>query len=177
MFDFLALCLSCQLTRIVTFQFGHGGEKWYFRWLGINQNSHDEIAHKDDGSDPLVSDKFFRISRWYAEQVAMLARALDRFPEGEGSVLDNTLVVWTRDFGEANAHGSYNMKFVLAQGQGGYLKTNPNGRYIKGVSGNKRQERILLNMAEAMGVTDYSTFGDIGADFKPNKIPLGELKA
>jgi hypothetical protein len=120
MFDFLALCLSCQLTRIVTFQFGHGGEKWYFRWLGINQNSHDEIAHKDDGSDPVVNEKFFKISRWYAEQVAMLARALDRFPEGEGSVLDNSLVVWGNEMA-TGPHGMNDIPIVLLGRAGGRL--------------------------------------------------------
>ena len=82
-------------------------------------------------------------------------------PDGSGTLFDNTLVVWTRDFGDANAHNSRNMKFVLAQGNGGYLKTDPNGRYIKGVAGNNRQERILLNLAEAMGVTDFAGFGDM----------------
>ena len=86
-------------------------------------------------------------------------------------------MVWTRDFGDADAHNSRNMKFVLAQGNGGYLKTHPMGRYIKGVSGNKRMERLLLNLAEAMGVTNFGPFGDIGADFKPNKTPLPELRA
>ncbi len=112
MFDFLSLALSCQLTRIVTFQFGHGGEKWYFRWLKINQNSHDEIAHKDDGSNPEVSDKFFRISNWYAQQVALLARALDRFPEGEGTVLDNSLVVWGNEMA-TGPHGMNDIPIVL----------------------------------------------------------------
>jgi hypothetical protein len=66
---------------------------------------------------------------------------------------------------------------VLAQGNGGYLKLAPTGRYIKGYSGNKRYERILLNCAEAMGVTNWDTFGDISADFKANKTPIPELKA
>jgi hypothetical protein len=113
MFDFLALALSCQLTRIVTFQFGHGGEKWYFRWLpDINKNSHDEIAHKDDGNDPAASEKFFRISRWYAEQVALLARALDRFPEGEGTVLDNSLLVWGNEMA-TGPHGMNDLPVVF----------------------------------------------------------------
>ena len=66
---------------------------------------------------------------------------------------------------------------TLAQGAGGYLKTNPNGRYLKGVPSNKRAERLLLNLADFMGVTNWDTFGDIGADFKPYKTPLAELKA
>jgi len=94
MFDLVALALSCQLTRIVTFQFGHGGEKWYFRWLGINENSHDDIAHRDDGKNAEITAKVLKINVWYAQQVAYLARALARLPAAAGSVLDSSLVVW-----------------------------------------------------------------------------------
>jgi hypothetical protein len=121
MTDFVALALSCQLTRIVTFQFGHGGEKWYFRWLGINQNSHDDIAHRDDGSDPAVGEKLFKINRWYAEQVAALARALDRFPEGEGTVLDNSLVVWGNEIA-TGPHGMNDLPVVLLGRAAGRLR-------------------------------------------------------
>ena len=82
MLDFLALALACRLVRVVTFQFGHGGEKWYFKWLGINQNSHDDIAHKDNGATPEITEKLVRINRWYAERVASLARALRSHPRG-----------------------------------------------------------------------------------------------
>ncbi len=147
MTDFLALAISCQLTRIVTFQFGHGGEKWYFRWLGINQNSHDEIAHKDDGSDPAVSDKLFRINRWYAEQVAGLARALDRFPEGEGTVLDNTLVVWGNEIA-TGPHGMNDLPLVLLGGAAGRLRQT--GVLID--AGAQDYHRLGTSLLHVMGV-------------------------
>jgi hypothetical protein len=118
------------------------------------------------------------IENWLSQQFAAVVKKLQSIPEadGSGTLLDNTIVVWTRDFGDADAHNSRNMKFVLASGNNGYLKTNPKGRYIK-ITSNNRQERILLNLAEAMGVTDFGTFGDQSAEFKPNKIPLSELRA
>jgi hypothetical protein len=112
MFDFLALALSCQLTRIVNFQFGHGGEKWYFKWLGIDENSHDDIAHRDNGMDAAAAGKVLKMNVWYAEQVARLALALDQFPEGEGTVLDNTLVVWGNELA-TGPHGLVNIPVVL----------------------------------------------------------------
>ena len=118
-----------------------------------------------------------KIENWLAGQFTAVVKKLQSIPEpdGSGTLFDNTLVVWTRDFGDADAHNSRNMKFILAQGNGGYLKTNPNGRYVRGVSGSNRQERILLNLAEAMGVNNYAGFGDQGADFTASKTPLGEL--
>jgi hypothetical protein len=120
-----------------------------------------------------------KIENWLASQFVAMAKKLQSIPEpdGSGTLFDNTLMIWTRDFGDADSHDSHNMKFVLAQGQGGYLKTHPMGRYIHGVSGNKRQERILLNLAEAMGINDFKGFGDIGPDFAQYKTPLSELRA
>ena len=56
-------------------------------------------------------------------------------------------------------HNQQSMRFVLASGTGGYLKTAANGRYIKST---ERHERILLNICEAMGITSYAGFGDPG---------------
>jgi hypothetical protein len=147
MFDFLALCLSCQLTRIVTFQFGHGGEKWYFRWLGIGQNSHDDIAHKDDGSDPEVSRKLSMINHWYAQQVAYLARALDRFPEGEGTVLDNSLVVWGNELA-TGPHGMSDIPMVWMGRAAGRLKQT--GVLID--AGAQDYHRLGTSLLNIMGV-------------------------
>ena len=147
MFDFLALALSCQLTRIVTFQFGHGGEKWYFRWLGINQNSHDEIAHLDDGSRPDVSEKLLKINVWYAEQVAQLARALDRLPEGDGTVLDNTLLVWGNEMA-SGPHGMNDIPVVLLGGAGGRLKQT--GMLVD--AGPQDYHRLGTSLLNIMGV-------------------------
>jgi hypothetical protein len=121
MLELVALAVSCQLTRIVTFQFGNGGEKWYFKWLGINKNSHDEIAHRDTGMDPVAADYVRRMNVWYAGKVAKLASALDQFPEGSGTVLDNTLVVWGNELA-TGPHGLVDIPIVLLGKAAGRLK-------------------------------------------------------
>jgi hypothetical protein len=63
------------------------------------------------------------------------------------------------------------MRFVLASGTGGYLKTAAAGRYIKSTD---RHERILLNLIEAMGITTYTGFGD---PMLPSKSPLPNIAA
>ena len=87
-------------------------------------------------------------------------------------------MVWTRDFGDANAHNRRSMKFVAGPGPAATCKTNPNGRYLNGAGdGNgDLQERILLNLCEAMGVTNFTGFGD------PNlkgagKTPIPAIRA
>src|SRR5262249_47141459 len=100
MLDLVALALSSNLVQIVAFTMGHGGEKWRFRWLGIGQDAQ-EIAHRDDGKTPLVTETLVQMNRWYAAQVARLASALASVPEpgGNGTVLDNTLIVWANEQG------------------------------------------------------------------------------
>jgi hypothetical protein len=118
------------------------------------------------------------IMTWLSTQFANVCNKLKSIPEadGSGTLFDNTLVIWTRDFGDADSHNSESMKFVLAQGdKGTYLKRAPKGRFIR-ATGNKRMERVLLNLAEFMHVTDFDGFGDISAGFKPNKTPMSELR-
>jgi hypothetical protein len=147
MFDFLALAISCQLTRIVTFQFGHGGEKWYFRWLGINKNTHDDIAHRDDGNNPDAAEYVRQMNIWYAGKVARLASALDQFPEGEGTALDNTLIVWGNELA-SGPHGMTNIPVVLLGKAAGRLKRT--GTLIdQGPQDYRRLGTSLLNL---MGV-------------------------
>jgi hypothetical protein len=147
MFDVMALALSCQLTRIVTFQFGHGGEKWYFRWLGINQNSHDDLAHRDDGKNEDVTAKVLKINVWYAQQVAYLARALANLPAAEGTVLDSSLVVWGNEIA-TGPHGMENIPVVLLGKAAGRLK----GTGLVVDQGFQDYHRLGATLLNVMGV-------------------------
>jgi hypothetical protein len=155
MFDFLVLALSCQLTRIVTFQFGNGGEKWYFRWLKINENSHDDIAHRDNGMNPDVADKVRRINVWYAEQVARLASALDKIPEGEGTVLDNSLIVWGNELA-TGPHGLADIPIVLLGKAAGRLPRT--GLLVD--AGPQDYHRLGTSLLNIMGVP-ATGFGEV----------------
>lgn len=171
--DLIVAAFACDITRLGGLQWGNS-HTWRFDTPnGLKNEYHMGIIHVGRRAQAV------QIETWLTEQFASVLDKLKAIPEpdGSGTLFDNTLVVWTRDFGEANAHGSRDMKFVLAQGQGGYLKTAPTGRYIRANSSNKRQERVLLNLIEAMGINDFTGFGDIGADFKPSKTPMAELAA
>ena len=170
--DVVINAFACDITRLGAVQWGNS-HTWKFDTpTGLRGELHMGIIHVSRKAEAV------KIENWLAGQFANVVKKLQSIPEpdGSGTLFDNTLVVWTRDFGDANSHNSRNMKFVLAQGNGGYLKTNPMGRYIK-IAGNNRQERILLNLAEAMGVNNFTGFGDQSPEFKGNKVPLSELKA
>lgn len=80
--------------------------------------------------------------------------------------------------GDAVVHNQKNMRFVLAGGNGDYLKTHANGRYLAGAGdgGVDRHERVLLNLCEAMGIISFQGFGDPGLQ-GGGKTPIAALKA
>jgi hypothetical protein len=171
--DLVVNAFACDITRLGAVQWGNS-HTWQFDTpTGLRNELHMGIIHVQKTAEDI------KIENWLAGQFVNVCKKLQAIPEpdGSGTLFDNTIVIWTRDFGDADSHSSENCKFVLASGTNGYLKLNPNGRYIHGVSGTKRAERVLLNLAEAMGVTDWSGFGDGSADFKASKIPLSELRA
>jgi hypothetical protein len=174
--DLIVNAFACDVTRLGAVQWGNS-HTWQFDTpTGLRNELHMGIIHVGKRAEAV------KIETWLAGQFAAVIEKLKAIPEpdGSGTLFDNTLMIWTRDFGEANAHGSYDMKFVLAQGNGsggaGYLKTAPTGRYVK-ATGNTRQERVLLNVIESMGITDFAGFGDVSPEFKPNKSPMAELRA
>jgi hypothetical protein len=120
MTDLIASALGCGATRVATLQLGFGGGKWKFAWEGINVDVHDELAHKDTtdaGVDPTVTERLVRVNHYYASQVAALAQKLDAIPEGGGTVLDNTLIVWANELGRGD-HSLQNMPVVFIGGKG-----------------------------------------------------------
>lgn len=143
-------------ARIGTLQYTRsvGGAK--MNWLGIDRGHH-ELSHEPN-SDEKSQQQLTQINRWYAEQVAYLAERLRQTPEpgGQGSLLDNTTIVWTNELGEGNSHTMDNIPFVMV---GGGLNFKMNRALdLKGVPHN----RLLLALAhgfehrlERFGNPDY----------------------
>ncbi|HSY25674.1 MAG TPA: hypothetical protein VK841_26325, partial [Polyangiaceae bacterium] len=117
-----------------------------------------------------------KFEAYLATQFANLVTALNTTTDPLGSdgqmLLDNTLVIWARDMGDAQNHNQQSMRFVLASGNnGGYLKTATGGRYVNST---ERHERILLSVCDAFGITNFASFGDPQL---PTKLPLPDIAA
>ena len=117
-----------------------------------------------------------KFEAYLATQFVNIINLLKGFADPEDAsktLFDTTLMVWARDMGDADQHNQQSMRFVLASGNGGYLKTAAGGRYIKST---ERHERILLNICEAMGITSFAGFGDPGLTGAA-KTPLPNIAA
>ena len=151
--DVLAATLACDLTRMMSLQWGNSVSDVTFTWLGISGDGmgHHSLSHRDNEAPirPLLN----KIDNWYAQQFAYLVSALKALPEGTGSVLDNTVICWGNELAEGGPHSPDPAAFVLAGGCGGALKT---GRFLK--SAKDPHNNLLVSLANAMDVP-LTTFG------------------
>ena len=158
MIDMAVTALRCGMTRIATMQFGYGGGKWEFAWQGIGINCHDLVAHldtSDAGSTLVNTQRVVLMNQYYASRVARLATALDAIPEGNGTMLDNTLVVWANEQGRGD-HNQTNVPVVLIGKAGGAITQG--GKVID--TGPQVFNRLGCTILNAMG-HPAAGFGDV----------------
>ncbi len=151
--DLLVNAFACDLTRVGSIQCSTAVNACRFTFLGMNESEGHALSHSGD-SHELMQSRWERMLTWYAEQFAYLLERLALVPEGDGTLLDNTLVLWGMEVSRGNSHSLNDMPFLLAGGAGGALQT---GRYLRydGVPHNN----LLVSVLNAMGVGDVS-FGD-----------------
>jgi hypothetical protein len=153
MMDLLAMALACDTTRVAGLQWAKSVSNVQMSWLGISEGHHD-FSHKGD-SDGNAMSQLTKINTWYAEQFAYLLGKLDSIPEGDGTLLDNTVVLWCNELGRGNSHTRKKIPWVLAGGGGGALKT---GRFLKFPDGTSHTH-LLVSLCNAFGI-DTQTFGN-----------------
>ena len=115
------------------------------RWLGVKEGHH-QLSHKPD-NDKDAQEKLTKINKWYCEQLAYLASRLDKTPEpnGQGTLLDNTQIIWTNELGKGNSHSLNDIPFVLV-GNGLDFKMGRAVRYKR-----EAHNRLLLSLAHGFG--------------------------
>ena len=172
--DILVNALACDITRVGVIQFGTD-QGLQVDLPNLQGDQHGGFIHSGAAEN---FKSLIAFEAWLATQFANVVTELKSKPDpdgGSGTLFDSTLVVWARDMGDAVNHDMKNMRFVLAGGAGGYLKQAAGGRYVKAAgTADVRHERVLLNVLEAMGVTDYTGFGDPGF---AGKSPLPGIAA
>jgi hypothetical protein len=143
--DLMVNSFAADFARVATLQYTNSVGQPRMRWLGIHEGQHD-LSHKPD-TDTDAQEKLTRINHWYAEQMAYLAKRLAETPEpgGEGSLLDNTTIMWTNELGKGNSHTLDNIPFVLVGGGLGF-KT---GRSLK--FPRVPHNRLLISLAHGFG--------------------------
>jgi hypothetical protein len=146
--------LACDLTRIASFQYTLGdNDGASYPWLDITDGHH-TLSHEPETNLDAKS-KLVKIYTWYAEQFALLLDKLKAVPEGDGTLLDHSLVIWGSELGTGLSHSFAPTPFVAAGGAAGAFKT---GRFLE-FGGEVDHNRLLVSICRAFGV-EMETFGN-----------------
>lgn len=159
--DLLVMAMACDITRVGSLQFSQAQNHINFPWLDSQWDGH-ALSHLGS-SDPARQEIALR-DHWYAERFAYLLGRLKAIPEGDGTMLDHTQILWCNELSEGYTHSLRGMPFVLAGGAAGFR----NGRCVRyqGAS----HSALLLSILRGFGIDD-ATFGN--PDF--HKGELGGL--
>jgi len=124
MIDTIVAAFSCDLTRVASLMWHRTASTIIHTWVGAAQEHH-ALTHD---TNPTVADEELRpVYRWYTEQMANLFARLDAIPEGDGTLLDHTVIYWATPEGDHRSHNGYDMRMLLAGGGAAGLGL---GRYL-----------------------------------------------
>jgi len=155
MCDVIALAFQTDKTRVGTLLLCRDISGLFYPFLDV-RNAHHSASHNDRSED------WEKISRYYCSQLAYLAGRLDAMPEGDGTVLDNSCLLWINNMWSGSQHDSTKVPLLTAGGLGGRLKT---GRVLDYTGEDDEQRKLCslyLSIVNRMGVS-MDRFGDADA--------------
>ena len=179
-FDLGAAALICGLTNVLTLSSAAGVRDFdiTFKGLGLNIDKH-SIGHGGSYQGKTWADLYNMIRRYHFELIAGLMKKLEKVPEGNGTMLDNTVIVYLSDGAEGHHSRCWEWPMVVLGDMGGKLKT---GRYVDfpgyGRKGHRTTANMYLTLLQLAGAT-RDTFGVPDPNLKDldQTGPLTELLA
>jgi hypothetical protein len=152
MCDLIALGFQTDKTRIATLLLCRDISGLFYPFLDVRA-AHHGASHDD------VSVSYEKITRYHLGQLAYLATRLDAMPEGEGTVLDHSCLLFTSSMWSGTKHDSSKLPIVLAGGLGGTLPTGRVLDYAGKGDDNRKVCAMYLSIMDRMGVK-LDRFGD-----------------
>ena len=152
MCDIVALAIQTDKTRIATMLMCRDLSGLFYPFLGV-RDSHHPASHNDN------SDDYERITRHYITQLAYLAGKLQAMPEGEGSVLDNTCLLWLSNMFSGSVHDNSKLPILMLGGLGGSIETGRVLEFRDKGDENRKLCSLYLSLMDKMGVS-LPKFGD-----------------
>lgn len=152
MCDLIAIAFQTDRTRVATLLLARDLSAMYYPFLGVTRGHH--AASHDN-----FSQGYERVSRFHLSQLAYLAQKLDAMPEGEGTVLDNSCLMWLSNMWHGRAHDNSRLPVVLAGGLGGELETGRVLNYLDAGDENRKLCSLYLGIMDRVGIS-LDRFGD-----------------
>jgi hypothetical protein len=148
----ITVAFQADLTRVVTFLVTREGTSRSYREIGIPDGHHPLTHHRNQVE---LMDKVARINRYHVEQFAAWIATLKAAQEDEGSLLDNSMIVYGAGLADGNAHTHHDLPTLIAGRGGDFIKSGRRVVY--------RREtpmcNLFLTMMDRMGAR-MDHFGD-----------------
>ncbi len=179
MLDLMALAFWTDMTRVSTMMMSHTESRTIFNFIGVNDELHalSHFVRSRNQSSGLSG--YDRINIWYAEQFAYFLEKLKSLKDANGSLFDNSIVLFGSEIKHGDYHSICDLPLVLAGGGGGQIKL---GRYVQ--YPNTPNSNLHLKIMEMMGVKKDQYGNSTGvlsgisemANFQPKYVDDGSWK-
>lgn len=151
MMDLMTIAWQTNMTRVVSFMMAREGSNRSYRSIGVTDGHHSVTHHMHD---PEKIEKVVKINHLHVETFAYLLDKLRSTPDGDGSLLDHSLILYGSSISDGNAHTHHDLPLVLAGG--GEVRGGRHIRYPKETPMNN----LLLTMLDRAGVPAPEKLGD-----------------
>ena len=126
MFDMIALAWQANLTRVTTFMMAAEVSNQPYNFIGISDAFHPLSHH---ANNPQKLERLAKVQAWNTAEFARFVKKLSTTPDGENSMLDNSLLLFGSNMSDSNLHNHYPLPTALVGGGMGKLKGNQHLRY------------------------------------------------
>ncbi len=150
--DMMVLAFQADLTRICTFMLANDGSNRGFGAIGISEGHHD-ISHH--GLDPGKLEKKRQIDRYQVAQLAYIHKKMKSVDELDGSLLDNTMLVYGGGISDGDRHNHDDLPILLCGRGAGTIKSGVHRRFPH----NTPMNNLFLSLIDRMGIP-AETLGD-----------------
>jgi hypothetical protein len=152
MCDIIAIAFQTNKTRVASLIISRDLSAMYYPFLEVKEGHH-AASHNNN------SDAYERIARFHVSRYAYLASKLDSMKEGEGTVLDNTCLMFLSNLWIGRKHDNFRLPLVLAGGLGGTLETGRTLNYLDAGEDNRKMCSLYLSLMDRFGI-NLEQFGD-----------------
>jgi hypothetical protein len=152
MCDLIAIAFQTDKTRVASLIISRDLSSMYYPFLEVKEGHH-TASHTNN------NDAYERITRFHVAQYAYLLSKLDSMREGDGTVLDNSCLMFLSNLWVGRTHNNSRLPLVLAGGLGGTLKTGRTLDYVKAGDDNRKVCSLYLSLMDRFGIR-LDRFGD-----------------
>jgi len=152
MCDIIAIAFQTDKTRVASLMISRDLSAMYYPFLEVKEGHH-AASHSNN------TDAYERIARFHVSQYAYLASKLDSMKEADGSVLDNTCLMFLSNLWIGRSHDNFRLPLVLAGGLGGTLETGRTLNYLDSGEENRKMCSLYLSLMDRFGIR-LEQFGD-----------------